>query len=118
MEDILHPITGPNEKTQLSHDQGQKTYILMHTFHDGELNHEEYEVFDLENIIANGGYTGKCPFDGCESIIQPEDIQGVLSDEFYEKFKREFAKKGARRNTYRRKSKKSRKSANNLPKGL
>ena len=107
----MEVITGPNEKTDITTEDGKPVYILMHTFHDGSPNHPDQGVDNLEDIIINGDYTGKCPFDGCESVIKPEDIQGVLSDEFYETFKAKFyGKSGAKRNTYRRKPKKSRKS--------
>jgi len=104
-------VVGPNERTDITNENGKKMYILMHTFHDGFPNHPDEWVEDLEDVIADGNYTGKCPFDGCESVIKPEDIQDVLSDDFYAEFKSKFQEKsGAKRNTYRRKPKKSRKS--------
>lgn len=112
------PTTGPNEKTEVVNDNGTLVYILAHTFHDGSPNHPDEGIENLEEIIRKDGFTGKCPFDGCESIIKPEDIQGILSDEFYTEFVQAVGKKGAKRTTYRRKPKKSRKSSNILPKGL
>jgi hypothetical protein len=110
----MEVITGPNGKTKLVDD---KIYVLQHTFWDGSLNHPEEGVENLQEIIEKGGYTGKCPFIGCESIIHPEDIQGVLSDEFYQTFSKKFTetKTGARRRTHRKRGKKT---ANILPKGL
>lgn len=104
-------IAGPNGKTEVVYDKETPVYVLNHTFYDGELNHPGEGLLDLEEIIVNGGYTGKCPFDGCESIITPEDIKGVLSDEFYETFKEKMtSKKGGRRHTYRKRNKKTRKT--------
>jgi len=106
----MEVITGPNQKTKIADN---KYYVLVHTFWDGSHNHPEEGVENLQEIIEKGGYTGKCPFIGCESVIQPEDIQGVLSDEFYATFKDKMASKtGARRRTYRRRG------VNILPKGL
>jgi len=108
----MEPSTiGPNDRTDITNENGKKMYILMHNFHDGSPNHPDEWVEDLEDVIADEGYTGKCPFDGCESVIKPDDIKDVVSAEFYKEFKAKFQEKvGAKRNTYRRKPKKSRKS--------
>lgn len=104
-------IAGPNEKTEIVYEKETPIYVLHHTFYYGEPNHPEEGLLNLEEIIAKDGYTGKCPFDGCQSIISPEDIKGVLSDEFYENFKEKMpTKKGGRRHTYRRKNRKTRKT--------
>ncbi len=116
----MEVITGPNGKTQIAKEKDGVFYVLAHTFHDGSENHPGEGVDNLQEIIEKDGYTGKCPFIGCESIIYPEDIQGVLPDEFYQTFKEQFGqtKTGARRHTYRNRRKKSRKNVNILSKGL
>jgi hypothetical protein len=114
----MEVITGPNGKTQIAKEKDGVFYVVVHTFHDGSENHPGEGVENLQEILESDGYTGKCPFIGCESIIRPEDIQGVLSDEFYEVFKDKMpTKTGGRRRTYRKRGK-SRKTANILPGGL
>lgn len=108
----MEVITGPNGKTQIAKEKDDVFYVLMHTFYDGSENHPGEGVDNLQEIIEKDGYIGKCPFIGCESIIRPEDIQRVLSDEFYQTFKERFVgtKTGARRRTHRKRPNNKRRS--------
>lgn len=88
-------IASPNPPVTLIYDEDDEDkeypiYLLTHKLPDGTLNHEGEGVQDLEQMIADDGYTGKCPFDGCEGLIYPADVKDVVSKDFYEKFKQNF----------------------------
>ena len=81
------------------HEDGRPVYQFRHKQPNGTIyNHVDYICAeDLKALIDNNTIDGKCRIepDKCQALLYPEELKGIVDDEFYEKYRKLFNKANA-----------------------
>lgn len=79
------------------HEDGRPVFQFQHKQPDGSVYRHEGEYIcaaDLETLIDSQMVDGKCKInpEKCKALMYPEEIKGIVSEAFYEKYRRLFNK--------------------------
>lgn len=83
-----------------AHEDDRPVFQFQHKQPDGSIYKHEGEYIcgeDLEGLIRGKDIDGKCPInpEKCKGLLYPEELKGVVSDDFYTSYRNNFNRANA-----------------------